>query len=109
MTFKEAIRSDISAVFIKTDEFAALHELNGRKNVPLIVDNNELIERSKKAKSDMDGVNVKTTLIFIKARDYGGGLPPVGYAITLDGVSYRVTDAMNEDGVYSIHLEANRS
>ena len=108
MTFKEVIRSDISDVFMNTDEFAALHTLNGRQ-IPVLVDNNELIERSKKAKSDMDGVNVKTTLIFIKARDYGGGLPPVGYAITLDGVSYRVTDAMNEDGVYSIHLEANRS
>ena len=108
MTFKEAIREDISAVFMNIDEFGAMHDLNGKQK-PMIVDNNELIERSKKAKSDMDGVNVKTTLIFIKARDYGGGLPPVGYAITLDGVSYRVTDAMNEDGVYSIHLEANRS
>ena len=108
MTFKEAIRSDISSVFMNIDEFAALHTLNG-KQIPVLVDNNELIERSKKMKSDMDGVNVKTTLIFIKARDYGGGLPPVGYAITLDGASYRVTDAMNEDGVYSIHLEANRS
>ena len=108
MTFKEAIRNDISEVFMNTDEFAALHTLNG-KSIPVIVDNNELIERSKKAKSDMDGVNVKTTLIFVKARDYGGGVPPVGYAITLDGVSYRVTDAMNEDGVYSIHLEANRN
>lgn len=108
MTFKEAIRDDISSVFMDTEEFAALHTLNG-KTIPVIIDNNELIERSKKAKSDMDGVNVKTTLIFVKARDYGGGVPPVGYAITLDGVSYRVTDAMNEDGVYSIHLEANRN
>lgn len=108
MTFKEAIRSDISSVFMNIDEFAALHTLNG-KQIPVLVDNNELIERSKKMKSDMDGVNVKTTLIFVKARDYGGGVPPVGYAITLDGASYRVTDAMNEDGVYSIHLEANRS
>ena len=108
MTFKEAIRDDISSVFMNTEEFAALHTLNG-KAIPVLIDNNELIERSKKAKSDMDGVNVKTTLIFVKARDYGGGVPPVGYAITLDGVSYRVTDAMNEDGVYSIHLEANRN
>ena len=108
MTFKEAIRDDISSVFMNMEEFAALHTLNG-KTIPVLIDNNELIERSKKAKSDMDGVNVKTTLIFVKARDYGGGVPPVGYAITLDGVSYRVTDAMNEDGVYSIHLEANRN
>lgn len=107
MTFKEQIRADISAVFMNTDEFAALHDINGKK-IPVLVDNNELIERSKKAKSDMDGVNVKTTLIFVKARDFGA-LPPVGYALKLDGVMFRVTDATNEDGVYSIHLEANRN
>ena len=107
MTFKEIIRDDISAVFMNLDEFAVKHDING-KNIPCVVDNNELIERSKKAKSDMDGVNVKTTLIFVKARNFGA-LPPVGYALRLDGVSYIVTDAMNEDGLYSIHLEANRS
>ena len=108
MTFKEAVRDDISSVFMDTDEFAAIHTLNG-KQIPVIVDNNEMIEREKKMKSNMDGVTVKTTLIYVKARDYGGGLPPVGYAITLDGAHFRVTDATNEDGVYSIHLEMNRS
>lgn len=107
MTFKEAIRADISDVFMNIEEFAADHDVNGRK-IPILVDNNELIDRAKKAKSVMDGVNVKTTLIYVKARDFGA-LPPVGYAVRLDGVSYRVTDATNEDGVYSIHLEANRS
>lgn len=108
MTFKEAIRSDISNVFLNLDEFAATHNLNG-KDIPVIIDNNEMIEREKKMKSDMDGLNTKTTLIYVKARDYGGGVPPVGYAITLDGKTYVVTDAMNEDGVYSIHLERNRN
>jgi len=28
--------------------------------------------------------------------------------ITLDGMRYIVTDAINEDGVYSITVEANR-
>lgn len=107
MTFKEQIRADISSVFLNLDEFAATHNVNG-KDIPVLVDNNELIEREKKAKSKMDGVNVKTTLIFVKARDYGA-LPPVGYALRLDGKVYRVTDATNEDGVYSIHLEMNRS
>lgn len=107
MTFKEVIRADISNVFVNTDEFAVTHNVNG-KDIPIITDNNELIDREKKAKSNMDGVNVKTTLIYVKARDFGP-LPPVGYAITIDGMSYRVMDATNEDGVYSIHLEANRS
>lgn len=107
MTFKECIRSDVTDVFLNLDEFAVEHTINGRK-MPAIVDNNELIEREKKAKSDMDGVNVKQTLIYVRARDFGG-LPPVGYMIILDGMRYIVTDAINEDGVYSITVEANRS
>jgi hypothetical protein len=106
MTFKECIRSDVTDVFLNLDEFAVEHTINGKK-MRALVDNNELIEREKKAKSDMDGVNTKQTLIYVWAREFGG-LPPVGYMITLDGMRYIVTDAINEDGVYSITVEANR-
>ena len=107
MTFKEQIRADISAVFLNLEEFGVEHTINGKKMAAL-VDENELIEREKKAKSDMDGVNTKITLIYVRARDFGA-LPPVGYALRLDGSVYRVLDAINEDGLYSITLEANRN
>jgi hypothetical protein len=107
MTFKECIRADVSDVFLNIDEFASLHTVNGRK-IPIIIDNNELIEREKKAKSSMDGISVRTTLIYAKAKDYGN-LPAVGSRVILDNQVYLVTDSMNEDGVYSIHLEYNRS
>lgn len=107
MTFKDIIRADLDNVFMNTDEFAGLHNVNG-KRMPVTVDNNELIERAKKAKSNMDGIYTKTTLIFVKAKDFGQ-LPAVGASLVLDSKTYRVTDAMNEDGLYSIHLEANRS
>ena len=107
MTFKDIVRADLDNVFMSTDEFAGLHNVNG-KRMPVTVDNNELIERAKKAKSNMDGIYTKTTLIFVKAKDFGQ-LPAVGASLVLDGKTYRVTDAMNEDGLYSIHLEANRS
>ena len=45
------------------------HTINGKK-MPALVDNNELIEREKKAKSDMDGVNTKQTLIYVWARGF---------------------------------------
>lgn len=107
MTFKELIRADINDVFMNTEEFAAIHTVNGKK-MPVTVDNNELIERAKKAKSHMDGIYVRTTLIYVKAKDFGK-LPQIGSTLTLDGVSFRVTDATNEDGLFSIHLEANKS
>lgn len=106
-TFKEILRQDVGNVFMNTEEFAALHNVNG-KRIPVVVDENELIEREKRAKSRMDGIYVRATLIYVKATDIGA-LPPVGSALTLDGRTYRVIDAVNESGLYSIHLEANRS
>lgn len=106
-SFKDILRQDVERVFMNTDEFAALHTVNG-KQIPVMVDENELIEREKKAKSKMDGIYVRATLIYVEAK-YIGALPPVGSAFILDGRTYKVIDAVNESGLYSIHLEANRS
>lgn len=106
-SFKDILRADIDTVFMNTDEFAGFHTVNGKK-MAVTIDNNELIERAKKAKSNMDGIYVKTTLIYVKAKDFGP-LPAVSSLLNLDGKIFKVMDAMNEDGLYSIHLEANRS
>lgn len=104
--FKDIIRADLN-IFMNLDEFATTHTVNGKK-MAVTIDNNELIERAKKAKSNMDGIYVKSTLIYVKPKDFGQ-LPAVGSALNLDGKIFKVTDATNEDGLYSIHLEANRS
>ncbi len=106
-TFKELIRADIDNVFMNENEFAAQHTVNG-KRMPVTVDNNELIEREKKAKSRMDGIFTRSLLIYVKAKDFGP-LPAVGASLNLDGKTFIVTDATNEDGLYSIEMEANRS
>jgi Mg2+/Co2+ transporter CorC len=59
-------------------------------------------------KSNMDGIYVRTTLIYVKAKDFGR-LPQIGSTLILDSVSFRVLDATNEDGLYSIELEANKN
>ena len=38
-----------------------------------------------------------------------GLLPPVGHILVLDQDKYVITDAINEDGIYSISLEAQKS
>ena len=108
MTFKEQLREDVQSVFLNTDEFAALHDVNGKK-IPTLVDSNELIERGKSSGTvPTEGISAKMTLIYVRARDYGV-LPPVGTPVRLDGSAYRVVDAINEDGLYSIHLQMLRS
>lgn len=106
-SFKEVMKDDVSHTFMNLDEFADLHKVDG-KDIPVIIDENEIIEREKKMKSNMDGIYVKQKLIYVKADDFGA-LPAINRQIVLDGKSYIVIDAVDEAGVYSITMEANRT
>ena len=107
MTFKEIIASDVHAVFLNTTEFSEAHTINGVE-MACQEDSNEQIEREKRMNQNMDGIYTNQKLIYVAAVDYGP-LPKQGSLVTYDGKKYRVVDAISEDGVYSITLEANRS
>lgn len=107
MTFKEEMEQDIQDVFLNELEFADEHLVNGRK-MTVMIDESEIIEREKKEKSDMDGIYTRKILMYVRAEDYGP-LPAYGAAISLDGQRYLVTDAVDEYGIYSITMEANRT
>ena len=111
MTFKEQIAADNTNVFMNLDEFSEKHLING-KEMPCIVDNNELIDRGKRYRYNHslygDGVYIKQLLIYVKEEDFGL-LPAIGRILTFDKKSYIVTDAVNEDGIYSLCLEANKT
>lgn len=111
MTFKEQIAADNRNVFMNEDEFSEKHLINGTE-MPCMVDNNEMIDREKryqyKRSLYADGVYIKQLLIYVRAEDFGA-LPAVGRLITFDKKSYIVSDAINEDGIYSLSLEANKT
>lgn len=107
MSFKELLRQDVKTVFLNPAEFGEEHTVNG-KQMQIIIDDNELTEREKRIKSNMDGIYKKQTLIYVSALDYGP-LPGIGKPVKIDGVTFIVTDSINEGGVYSLHLEANKS
>lgn len=111
MTFKEQIAHDNSTVFMNLDEFSDYHVING-KRMACTVDNNELIDREKryqyKRSLYADGVYLKNLLIYVKASDFGP-LPAVGRVVTFDKKSYIISDAIDEDGIYSLCLEANKT
>ena len=106
-SFKEVMKDDVNNTFMNVDEFADMHTVDG-KEIPVLVDDNEIIEREKKMKSNMDGVYVKQKLIYVKADDFGS-LPAIGRQIVFDGKRYMVTDSTDEGGVYTITMEANRT
>ena len=107
MTFKEIIASDVHTVFLNVNEFSEAHTINGVE-MACQEDSNEQIEREKRLNQSMDGLYTNQKLIYVAASDYGP-LPKQGTLVTYDGRKYRVADAIHEDGVYSITLEANRS
>lgn len=107
MTFKDIIKQDVQHTFLNADEFSDMHEING-KMMPVQIDSNEQIEREKRINQHMDGIYLNQKLIYVAASDYGP-LPKQGSVINFDGKIYKVADAVAEDGIYSITLEANRA
>lgn len=106
-SFKDIINQDIDVTFMNIAEFSDIHNIDG-KDMPVQIDDSEVIEREKKAKSNMDGVYVKQKLIYVKAKDFGS-LPAIGRQIMLDGKRYLIIDSTDEYGLYTITLEGNRS
>jgi Mg2+/Co2+ transporter CorC len=106
-TFKEIIASDVHDIFLNTDEFSDLHTVNGVK-MSVQIDDNEQIEREKRFNQNMDGIYTNQRMIYVAASDFGP-LPKQGSVLTLDKRTFRVVDAIHEDGVYSITIEANRA
>ena len=93
------------------DEFPDEHTVNGKK-MTVMFDNNEMIDREKryqyKRSLYADGVYLKELLIYVLADEFGA-LPAVGRTLILDGKTYIISDAINEDGIYSLSLEANKT
>ncbi len=111
MTFKEQIAHDNKVIFMNLNEFSEIHTVNG-KEMAVLIDSNEMIDREKryqyKRSLYADGVYMKELLIYVKAEDFGK-LPAVGRILTLDGKTYTISDAIDEDGIYSLCLEASKT
>lgn len=103
--FKDLIKSDVTNIFINNDEFSEIHVIDGEE-MDAIIDSNELIERTKSEKDNMDGIYTKKILIYVKEEQFGAP-PKYGATLDVDNKSYTVCDVANECGIYSITLEAN--
>lgn len=107
MSFKDIIADDVHGVFMNPEEFSEMHTINGIE-MTVQIDSNEQIEREKRFNQHMDGIYLNQKLIYVAASDFGP-LPKQGSILTLDKRTYRVADAVSEDGIHSITIEANRA
>ena len=108
MTFREQIARDNACVFLNEEEFADRHIINGTE-MPCMIDNNEMVDREKRYRNgkNSDGMYLKELLVYVKKEDFGV-LPAIGRVITFDKKSYIVTEAIDEGGIFSLSLEANK-
>ena len=109
MEFKDILFQDISNVFLNFKEFGEEHLIDGKK-MTVIIDGNEVVDRSKKQseKGRIDGVFEKQIIMYVSVTEFGS-MPAIGRSLRLDNSVYRVMDVINEAGIYSITLGAMRS
>lgn len=107
MSFKDVLQKDIKQVFLNFEEYGEIHTISGQE-VLIIIDENELTEREKRIRRNEGELHRKQLLFYIAAEDFGM-LPDPGKILNLDGKQYKITEAENEDGIYSISLEAVKS
>lgn len=106
-TFKDLLKQDVTQVFLNPDEFGEPHMVNG-KQMTIVSDDMESIEREKKMKSSMDGLHARQIFFYVSAEDFGT-FPAMGDLLDLNGRKYTVVDASDECGIYGITIESNRS
>lgn len=109
LTFKSAIEQDNKSVFLNSSEFGEVHEING-KEMPVIIDDNELLERDKAhlLNADISGLHYSRRLLYVAA-SYFDVRPDPDSFLQLDADLYRVKSATEEAGIYAIEIEAVRT
>ena len=94
--------SDINT-FINQDEFAELHAVDGVQ-LQLVIDNDKFKERQAKAEYGYKG-----DILFYVQKSVYGDAPAIDQIVKFDGEVYRVSDFQDDNGMYYITLESNRS
>lgn len=111
LTFQEQAGIDVVDTFFESTEHATTHTVDG-KEMLLIIDENELIDRSAHweggAKQSFDqGLYRGQRLFYVQASDFGSR-PKVGKQIEVDKRLYNVLAVTEEDGVYAITIDRIR-
>ena len=113
MTFKDIAKNDIRDAFLRVDEFADMHTIDGR-TMPAIIDKSELLERIVNNAADTrmqlgrDGLYEAEMILYVAVEDYGAR-PKVGMMLLLDSrKQYRVLDVTEDRGLYAITLGTAR-
>lgn len=107
MNFKDMMAADILAVFLNTDEFADMHNINGQQ-IACVIDEDISKQRGTRQSESFDGIYAHQLTVFISESDLGYR-PERDQKMTIDGEWYLVIDCAAAGGVLEIELGANRA
>lgn len=96
--FKDMVARDALTVFMNMEEFAEVHEINGRR-LRCIIDTNE----ADTAPSMYEGVYTLLTTVYVLSS--GMRAPAVDEILTIDSVMFVVKHVSDEDGLIVIKAE----
>ena len=96
--FKDMVARDALTVFMNMEEFAEVHEINGRR-LRCIIDTNE----ADTAPSLYEGVYTLLTTVYVLSSEIR--VPAVDEVFTIDNVMFVVKHVSDEDGLIVIKAE----
>lgn len=96
--FKDMVARDALTVFMNMEEFAGLHEINGRR-LRCIIDTNE----ADTAPTMYEGVYTLLTTVYVLSSEMRA--LAVDEILTIDGVIFVVKHVSDEDGLIVIKAE----
>lgn len=117
LTFKDFAAEDIDLAFFNTDEHAELHHVDSMKNVPVVLEEDDVRhynghwEWGKKGTMD-DGLYKTRTILHIRVSDYGAK-PKTGKLLVLDKETdhqrtFQILQCQEYSGVYRMTMERAR-
>ena len=106
-SFKDQLEKDFDSTFFNMNEFAELHNIDG-KEVPVVVDNDTLLALNLGKNADSDGIFEDAKLFFI-LKKYLDSEPVIGQIIDFDGESYPIGNILEDFCGYTIILRVNES
>ena len=101
-SFKDQLEKDFDSTFFNMNEFAELHNIDG-KEVPVVVDNDTLLALNLGKNADSDGIFEDAKLFFI-LKKYLDSEPVIGQIMDFDGESYPIGNILEDFGGYTIIL-----
>ncbi len=102
MNFKEQLQRDIEEVFLNLDEFAEIHNIEGKK-IPVVMDTDQMDKNVQ-----ILGLIEADMLIMGKENDFPANLEP-GRMLNVDGREMIVANVSRKQGIVEVALRQNRT